>query len=66
MEQDGVALRSIQTILGHENLKTTETYLHSLRESEVEAVERFERASEKHTPKTHTMLEFPKVGSAGE
>lgn len=44
---DGRAsIRSIQKILGHENLSTTEKYLHSLSDAERLAMEIFEEKSE--------------------
>jgi len=46
---------SIQKLLGHESRLTTEIYLHSLGESEKEAMVIFERASQKFTHRfTHS------------
>ena len=44
----------IQRILGHENRKTTEIYLHSLGEAEREAMRIFEQVSEKSHTDSHT------------
>ena len=49
MDQQGVALGSIQKILGHENRTTTEIYLHSLGGAEKEAIAVYEQATEKVT-----------------
>jgi integrase len=44
MESIGVPIAHIQEILGHENRKTTEGYIHSLGKNKADAIERFERA----------------------
>lgn len=44
MESIGVPISHIQEILGHENRKTTEGYIHSLGKNKLEAIERFEKA----------------------
>ncbi len=49
MESNNVPVSSIQILLGHESRLTTEVYLHSLGESEKEAMAVFERASQKST-----------------
>ncbi len=51
MDNNNVPIGSIQRILGHENRRTTEIYLHSVGEAEREAMAVFERASQK---KSHT------------
>jgi len=45
MEENGVPISSIQRILGHENRKTTEVYLHSLGDMEKKAIEVYETAT---------------------
>ena len=45
LEHSKVPISSIQTILGHAHRSTTELYLHSLGESEREAMSVFEEAS---------------------
>jgi len=45
MENNGVAIGSIQRILGHESQRTTEIYLHTLGKAEREAMELFEEVS---------------------
>jgi integrase len=45
MANSGVPIGSIQRILGHENRKTTGIYLHSVGESEREAMVVFDNAS---------------------
>jgi integrase len=63
LEQANVAIGSIQRLLGHENRSTTELYLHSIGESEREAMdvlnERFETFShtDSHTKKKGDMIE---------
>jgi integrase len=54
MENNNVPIGSIQRILGHENRKTTEIYLHSIGQAEREAVTILEHASgNTHTTLTH-------------
>ena len=52
MGNQNVPIGSIQRILGHENRTTTEIYLHSISETEREAMAIFERAIQK----SHTSL----------
>jgi integrase len=47
MDGNGVPLGAIQRILGHENRKTTEIYLHSMGDSERDAMRVFEQARQK-------------------
>jgi integrase len=54
MDGNNVPLGAIQRILGHENRKTTEIYLHSIGDLEREAIDAFERAREKSHTKSHT------------
>ncbi len=70
MDRNAARLGSIQRILGHESRRTTEIYLHSLGDSEREAIEIFERAlqgngglcnAESHTD-SHTSSEEPEIG----
>jgi len=51
MDNNNVPIGSIQRILGHENRRTTEIYLHSIGEAEREAMAVFEQASQ---TKSHT------------
>ena len=53
MDGHNVPLGAIQRILGHENRKTTEIYLHSIGDLEREAINAFERAREKSHTKSH-------------
>ncbi len=54
MENNQVPVGAIQRILGHENRTTTEIYLHSLGNSEIEAVKTLERAREVSHTNSHT------------
>ncbi len=54
MDNQNVPIGAIQRILGHENRKTTEIYLHSIGQSEREAIAIFERASRNPHMKSHT------------
>jgi integrase len=52
MDSQNVPIGSIQRILGHENRTTTEIYLHSIGETEREAMAIYEKAIQK----SHTSL----------
>ena len=54
MDNNKVPIGAIQRILGHENRKTTEIYLHSLGAAEQEAIAVFERESQKSHMESHT------------
>jgi len=54
MDENHVPIGSIQRILGHENRRTTEIYLHSLGNAEREAMAVFEQASRNSHTKSHT------------
>ena len=54
MDGNNVPLGSISRILGHENRKTTELYLHSIGNEERDAIEVFERARGKFSHDSHT------------
>jgi len=57
MDSLNVPIGSIQKILGHEHRTTTEIYLHSISEAEHEAIDLFERATQKSHTKSHTSEE---------
>ncbi|WP_054029994.1 tyrosine-type recombinase/integrase [Desulfatitalea tepidiphila] len=54
MDGSNVPLGAIQRILGHENRKTTEIYLHSIGDMERDAIAVFERARKKSHTDSHT------------
>jgi integrase len=54
MDDKNVPLGAIQKILGHENRKTTELYLHSIGDSEREAMAVYEQARENSHTNSHT------------
>jgi len=54
MDGNNVPIGAIQKILGHENRKTTEIYLHSNGVLEREAINIFERARKKSHTESHT------------
>lgn len=57
MDCNNVPIGAIQRILGHENRKTTEIYLHSIGDLERNAITTFERAREKSHTDSHTEAE---------
>jgi len=57
MDSQNVSIGSIQRILGHENRTTTEIYLHSISETEREAISIYERAIQKVSHKSHTEMD---------
>lgn len=54
MDGSNAPIGAIQRILGHENRKTTEIYLHSIGDLERQAMAAFERAREKSHTDSHT------------
>jgi len=54
MDNNNVPIGAIQRILGHENRKTTEIYLHSIGQAERDAMTVFERASGNSHTESHT------------
>ena len=54
MDVNNVPIGAIQRILGHENRKTTEIYLHSIGDLEREAITVFENARENSHTDSHT------------
>jgi len=56
MAGSGVPIGVIQRILGHENSKTTEIYLHSMGEAERDAMCTFEKARQDPTQTPHRGL----------
>jgi integrase len=61
MDRNNAPIGAIQKILGHENRRTTEIYLHSIDDAEAEAIAIYEAARQK----SHTTL-TQKAGSEGE
>jgi integrase len=57
LDNANVNIGSIQRILGHENRTTTEIYLHSIGESEREAMRIYEQATENSHTDSHTTLQ---------
>ena len=66
LDYHNVPMGSIQRILGHENRTTTEIYLHSIAESEREAMNVFEQAREKSHTKSHTEPGEQMAGQGGK
>ena len=62
MDGNNVPIGAIQRILGHENRKTTEIYLHSMGDMERDAIDIFERAREKSHTISHTAHDPNKKG----
>jgi len=58
MESNNVPISSIQRILGHENRKTTEIYLHSMGEAEKQAMSIFEESRRNSHTDSHTAVEM--------
>ncbi|ABW68709.1 tyrosine-type recombinase/integrase [Desulfosudis oleivorans] len=56
MDGNDVPIAAIQRILGHENRKTTEIYLHSMGDMERNAIAVFERARGKSHTDSHTTM----------
>jgi integrase len=54
LDRISVNIGSIQRLLGHENRSTTEIYLHSINESEREAIKVFDDLAKKSHTKPHT------------
>ena len=54
MDGHNVPLGAIQRIMGHENRKTTEIYLHSIGDLERKAIAVFESARENSHTDSHT------------
>jgi len=54
MDNNNVPIGAIQRILGHENRKTTEIYMHSIGQVERDAIAIFERVSKKSHTESHT------------
>jgi integrase len=54
MESNNVPVGSIQRILGHENRTTTEIYLHSIGDSEKQAIQMYEHARQNSHTESHT------------
>jgi integrase len=57
LDSQNVPIGTIQRILGHENRTTTERYLHSIGNSEREAMEVFERVARKSHTDSHMQIE---------
>lgn len=62
MDGNNVPIGAIQRILGHENRKTTEIYLHSMGDLERHAIDTFEQARQKSHTKSHTADDQKKKG----
>ena len=54
MDNNNVPMGSIQKLLGHENRRTTEIYLHSIGHAERDAISVFENAVKKSHTNSHT------------
>jgi integrase len=56
LDRANVNISSIQRLLGHENRTTTEIYLHSINESEREAIKVFDEIAKKSHTNPHTSV----------
>jgi len=56
LDQASVNIGSIQRLLGHENRSTTEIYLHTINESEREAIKVFDELAKKSHTNPHTSV----------
>ncbi len=54
LDRANVNIGSIQRLLGHENRTTTEIYLHSINESERQAIKVFDEIAKKSHTNPHT------------
>jgi integrase len=54
MDSNNIPIGSIQRILGHENRTTTEIYLHSIGDSERQAIQMYEHARQNSHTESHT------------
>jgi site-specific recombinase XerD len=54
MDENNVPLGAIQKILSHENRSTTEIYLHSLEQTERDAISVYEKARQNSHTDSHT------------
>jgi len=54
MDKNNVPIGAIQGILGHENRKTIEIYLHSIGQAERDAIAVYERANREFHTESHT------------
>jgi len=61
LDHANVNIGSIQRILGHENRSTTEVYLHSIGESEREAMKIYEKATQVSHTDSHTEIKKESV-----
>ena len=57
MDKINVPIGSIQRILGHESRTTTEIYLHSIGNSELEAMRKYEESTKNSHTDSHTEKE---------
>ena len=57
MDNNNVPLGAIQRILGHENRSTTEIYLHSIGNTERQAMNVYEQVTKKSHTNSHTAKE---------
>ena len=64
LTKQNVSIKTIQNLLGHENQTTTEIYIHSISDSERNAIKVFDTLNDEMIEKSHTPNHTPKKEAA--